>query len=336
MSRCIEGDKQVKHMLLRSRSILILFFAVAVASMAAAQSPTNSGPLRIVVPFGPGSSSDAIARALGKAITEVSGLNVFVENKPGADTVIGIQSVLHGPADGSTILLATSSTTVLNPLMVSNQPFDMLRDFIPLVAIARNSPAFNLGPSTMFKTVREFVQAAKAKPGKYTYGSASTTSLLAGQLLEARTGIELLSVPYKTTVAAVTALAAGEVDLVLVDPSNVKGLADSGRVRSLAIGAPARLPGLPDVPTMIEEGVANYQITSWFATYFVAHTPTAKVVEMRSILSKAVKSPSYVESLRKANLEPYELVGNDITTLTRTEIEAFGKIIRGTKTSQPK
>jgi tripartite-type tricarboxylate transporter receptor subunit TctC len=329
----VEGDK---HMMTFFRAFALVVAAFAAAPMAMAQRTTEAGLLKLVVPFGPGSSSDAIARALGKAITEVSGLNVIVENKPGADTVIGIQAVLNAPADGTTVLLATSSTTVLNPLMVPNQPFDMVRDFVPLVAIARNSPAFNLGPSTGFKSVREFIQAAKAKPGKYTFGSATTTSLLASQLLEARSGIELLYVPYKTTAAAVTALAAGEVDLVMVDPSNVKGLSESGRVRSLAIGSPARLPGLPSVPTMIEEGIADYQITSWFATYFVARTPAAKVAEMRSILAKAVKSPTYVETLRKANLEPHDLVGNDITALTRSEIESFGKIIRAAKPVQSK
>ncbi|MDR6858768.1 tripartite tricarboxylate transporter substrate binding protein [Variovorax guangxiensis] len=302
---------------------------------AAAQAPVDKGVLKIVVPFGPGSSSDVIARAFGKAVTEVSGLSVIVENKPGADTVIGIQSVLNAPADGSTLLLVSSSTTVLNPLMVPNQPFDMLRDFVPLVAIARNSPAFNVGPSTHFKSVREFVAAAKASPGKYTYGSATTTSLLAGQMLEARTGIEMLNVPYKTTAAAVTALAAGEVDLVLVDPATVKGLSEGGRIRSLAIGAPARLAGLPQVPTMAEEGVPDYQITSWFATYFKAHTPAQKVTAMREILRKAVKAPSYTEALKKANLETHDLIGDEITALTRSEIEMFGKIIRPAKVSPP-
>jgi tripartite-type tricarboxylate transporter receptor subunit TctC len=302
-----------------------------------AQSQTSAakGMLRIVVPFGPGSSSDVIARAFGKAITEVSGLNAIVENKPGADTVIGIQSVLQAPADGSTLLLVSSSTTVLNPIMVPTQPFDMLRDFVPLVAIARNSPAFNVGGNAPFKSVRDFVAAAKAAPGKYTYGSATTTSLLAGQLLEARTGIEMLYVPYKTTAAAVTALAAGEIDLVMVDPATVKALSDAGRVRSLAIGAPARLPGLPDLPTMNEEGVADYQITSWFATYFVSRTPAEKVAEMRAILSKAVKAPSYLEALSRVNLQPYNLVGDEITTLTRSEIEQFGKVVRAAKPIPP-
>jgi tripartite-type tricarboxylate transporter receptor subunit TctC len=318
---------------MRSTRRMLLCVALALGlGSAVAQPYADKGlPFKIVVPFGPGSSSDVIARALGKAITEVSGLPVIVENKPGADTVIGIQSVLNAPADGNTLLMVSSSTTVLNPLMVPNQPFDMLRDFVPLVAIAKNHPAFNVGPSTQFKSVREFVAAAKAQPGKYTYGSATTTSLLAGQLLEVRTGIDMLNVPYKTTVAAVTALAAGEVDLVLVDISNVKAFLESGRVRTLAVGAPARLGGLPNVPTMIEEGIADYQITSWFGTYFAARTSPEKVGAMRDILRKAVKSQAYIDALTKVNLEPFDLVGEDITKLTKAEIEMWGKILRTSK-----
>lgn len=139
------------------------------AGAAVAQTyPDTSVPLKIIVPFGAGSSSDVIARAMGKAITEVSGLPVVVDNKPGADTLIGVQAVLNAPADVYTMLMVSSSTVVLNPLMVANQPFDMVRDFIPLIAIAKNSPAFNVGPSTPFKSVREFVAATKASPRKYT------------------------------------------------------------------------------------------------------------------------------------------------------------------------
>ncbi|WP_198084593.1 tripartite tricarboxylate transporter substrate binding protein [Variovorax sp. E3] len=311
--------------------VTFLWLMLGMGCAMAQTYPDKAIPLKIVVPFGPGSSSDVIARAFGRAISEVSGLHVIVDNKPGADTVIGIQSVLNGAADGNTLLLVSSSTTVLNPLMVPNQPFDMLRDFVPLVAIAKNSPAFNLGPSTPFKSVREFVAAAKARPGKYTYGSASTTSLLAGQLLEARTGIEMLNVPYKTTTAALTALAGGEVDLVLVDISNVKSLQEAGRVRALAVGAPARLSGLPQLPTMIEEGVPDYQITSWFGTYFINRTSSEKVAAMREILRKAVKSQAYIDALTKVNLEPFDLIGEDLTALAKAEIAIYGKIIRAPK-----
>jgi tripartite-type tricarboxylate transporter receptor subunit TctC len=320
------------------RAIRLALLSVALGlglGSAMAQPYADKGvPFKIVVPFGPGSSSDVIARALGRSITEVSGLPVIVENKPGADTVIGIQAVLSSPADGNTLLMVSSSTTVLNPLMVPNQPFDMLRDFVPLVAIAKNHPAFNVGPSTPFKSVREFVAAAKARPGKLTYGSATTTSLLAGQLLEARTGIDMLNVPYKTTVAALTALASGEVDLVLVDISNVKSLQEAGRVRTLAVGAPTRLAGLPNLPTLMEEGIPDYQITSWFGTYFATRTPPDKVAAMRDILRKAVKTQSYTEALTKVNLDPFDLVGDDITRLTRTEIDMWGKILRASKSDK--
>lgn len=321
----------------RIRAVLgFLGLALLVGSgTAVAQTyPDKAIPLKIVVPFGAGSATDVIARALGTAITEVSGVPVVIDNRPGADTLLGAQAVLSAPADGNTLLLVSSSTTVLNPLMIPNQPFDMLRDFVPLSAIARNHPAFNLGTSTTFRSVREFIAAAKAAPGKYTYGGASTTSQLTGQLLEARTGIEMLYVPYKTTAAALTALASGEVDLILVDAGSAKAAYGSGRVRPLAVGAPARISALPQVPTLIEEGIPDYQINSWFATYFSSRTPADRVAAMRAILTSAVRSANYREALIRSNLEPFDLSGSDISDMTRSEIDMWGKLLRATKLRQ--
>lgn len=316
------------------RLLCALPLALLCASATAQAYPDPAHPLRIVVPFGAGTSADAIARAFGKAIAEVSNLPVVIDNKPGADSVIGVRAVLNAPADGQTLLLVSSSTMVLNPLMVPNLPFDMLRDFVPLAAIGKNSPALNLGTSLPFHTVAEFIEAARARPGKFTYASASATSQFAGMLLEARTGIEMLNVPYKTTAAALTALAAGEVDVVMVDPGSAKGMYGSGRVRAIAIGAPARLAAFPQLPTLTEAGVADYQITSWFGTYFPAKTAPDKVAAMRTILAKAAVAPSYAQALAGAVLEPFPVPVEDIDALTRKEIAMWGEVLRKSKLRQ--
>lgn len=290
--------------------------------------PDKSKPIRIILPQGPGSASDVLTRAFARAITETSGLSTVIEFKPGAETVIGVQALMTSPTDGYTMLLVSSSTPVLNPIMIPNLPYDPLRDFIPLVGLSKASLAFNLGISTQFKSVAEFIAAAKANPGKYTFASSTTTTRLAGELLQSLAGIKLLNVPYKTTAAGATALAAGEVDLMMADPSSVASFYKSGRVRPLAVTSPTRLTAMPNVPTLREEGVADYDVTAWFATYFAVKTPPELVATMRDILRKAVKAPSFAEALAAASMEPLDLVGDSISTLIRKETEMWTKVAR--------
>jgi tripartite-type tricarboxylate transporter receptor subunit TctC len=313
-----------------NRFFRCLVFLLAVASGAAIGQtyPDKSKPLHIVLPQGPGSASDVVTRSLAKAITDVSGLNVVIDYKPGAETVIGVQALLNAPQDGYTMMMVSSSTPVLNPIMIPNLPYDPLRDFIPLVGISKVMLAFNLGPSTSFKSVREFVEAAKANPGKYTFGSATTTSRLTGELLQSLAGIKLLNVPYKTTAAGLTAVAAGEVDLMFADAASARPLWDTGRVRYLAFTGSTRSSIMSQVPTMKEEGVPDYDLVAWFATYFAAKTPPDAVTAMREILRKAVKTPAFVETLTKANMEPLDLAGEEINAMTRREIETYTTVLR--------
>lgn len=311
-----------------TRSLMLSLALVAGATIAQTAYPDKSKPLKIILPQGPGSASDVLTRSFAKAITDVSGLNTVIEYKPGAETVIGVQALLTAPADGYTMLLVSSSTPVLNPIMIPNLPYDPLRDFIPLVGISKVMLTLNLGPSTPFKSAREFVTAAKANPGKYTFASSTTTTRLAGELLQSLAGINLLNIPYKTTAAGTTALAAGEVDLMMVDASSVRPHWDSGRVRGLAVSGATRSATLPQLPTVREEGVADYDVTAWFATYFAAKTPPEVVTAMRELLVKAAKSPGFVETLARANMDALDLVGEDINALTRKEIEMWTKVVR--------
>ncbi|MDR6858773.1 tripartite tricarboxylate transporter substrate binding protein [Variovorax guangxiensis] len=296
---------------------------------AAAQTyPDKSTPLKIIVPFGAGSAVDAVGRALARTMSEQSGVSALVDNKPGADSIIGMQAVHQAPADGYTMLLVSSSTPVLNPLMVPNQPLNIERDFVPLSTVAKNYPAVvNLGPSTTFKSVGEFIAAAKENPGKYTYASATTLSQLAGQLLESTAGIKLVNVPYKTISAATIGLASGEVDLLITDAGSVRPQWESGRIRPVAIGAPTRMGSLPQIPTMIEEGVP-YQVSAWIAVYFDARTPADKAAAMRAIVRKCVVSSGFGEALARFYLEPFDLGGDEVKALTKKDMAMWGKVIR--------
>ncbi|WP_198084589.1 tripartite tricarboxylate transporter substrate binding protein [Variovorax sp. E3] len=322
------------------RMKLIAILAIGTATLphaaVAAPYPDKAIPLKIVVPFGAGSAVDAVGRALGRAITEVSGLNVVVDNKPGADSVIGMQAVHQAPSDGYTILLVSSSTPVLNPLILPKQPLEIERDFVAISAVAKNYPAvFNVGPSTPFKSVLEFIAAAKDSPGKYTYASATTTSLLAGQLFESVAGIRLVNIPYKTITSAVVGVAAGEVDLLITDPGSVKAQWDSGRIRPLAVGAPSRLRSFPQIPTLLETGI-HYELPAWFATYFNSKTPPERVAAMRDIVRKAVQSPDFSSALNRFYIEPFDIAGDELTALTKKDVESWGRVVRESKAREKK
>jgi len=316
---------------------LLVLGLIFVAELSMAQSyPDKSRPLRIIVAQGPGSTSDLLARSLAKAVTDETGWPAIVDFKPGAEGIVGVQALMNSPADGYSMLLVSSSTTVLNPVLVPNLPYAPLRDFIPLVGVAKTVLAFNVGPSTPFKSAREFLAAAKANPGKYTFGSSTTTTRLAGELLEARAGVKLLNVPYKTTSAAVTALIGGEVDLVLADASSLRAQWESGRARPLAVTTGVRSNGLAALPTLREEGVPDYELTSWYATYFGARTPPEVVASMRQILRKVAKAPGLQEVLAKGSMDPFDLAGDEISAVIRREIDSAGKLVRATNLSAPK
>jgi len=308
--------------------LLVLALSFATGTAAAQGYPDKSKILKIVLPQGPGSVSDLLARALAKGITEVSELNVVIDYKPGAETVIGVQALLQSPADGYSLLMVSSSTPVFNVVMVPNLGYDPFRDLVPLVGYAKNMLTLNLGPSTPFKTAREFIAAAKAQPGKLTFASATTAQRLAGELLLAQAGIQLLNVPYKTSSQAATALASGEVDMQMLDAASMRPLWQSGRVRAVAASGASRMQSLPQLPTLREEGVADYDFTAWFATYFARGTPPAIAERMSEILRRAMKTPGVVETLSAGGMEPLDMSGAELTQLARREIALWTEIVK--------
>ena len=310
------------------RCVLLALAFVAGTATAQSDYPDKSKILKIILPQGAGSVSDVMARALAKGISEVSGLNVVIDYKPGAETVLGVQALLQSPADGYSLLMVSSSTPVLNVVMIPNLAYDPFRDFVPLVGYAKNMLALNLGPSTPYKTAHEFIAAAKAQPGKLTFASATTAQRLAGELLLARAGIQLLNVPYKTSAQAATALASGEVDMQMLDAASMRPLWQSGRVRPVAISGATRMNALPDLPTLREEGVPDYDFTAWFATYFARGTPPQIAERMSDILRRAMKTPGVVEMLNSGGMEPLELSGDELTQLARKEVAIWTDIVK--------
>lgn len=324
------------HSIMRHFFLPLALGLSLLASSASAQSfPDKSKVFKIILPQGPGSTADGLARAYARGMEEVSNLKVIIDYKPGAEAIIGVQALKNSAPDGYTMMLSSSSVQVLNVLLLPNIPYDPFTDFIPLIGVSKVTLTLNFGASVPFKTAREFIAAARDNPGKYSFASSTSTTRLAGDLLQSAAGIKLLNVPYKTTAAAVIGLAGGEVDALLVDPSSVSSLWQTGRVRPVATSGASRSPGLPNLPTLREEGVPDFAVTAWYGMYYRAKTPPDAVAAMRDILHKAAQTPVVVDALKKAQMDPLDLVGDEVTALNRKELDMWGKVVRAANLQKP-
>lgn len=308
---------------------LLALGLVLTAGIASAETIAEKcKPLKIIIPQAPGSASDYIARSYAKAITDVSGANVIIDNKPGADGVIGLNAAKSAPPDGCTMLLASSSATVLNVIMIPKLSYDPFTDLIPLATVNKASILMTLGTSTTYKSAKEFIDAARVAPGKYTMASSTSTTRLAGQLFQAISKTKLLDVPYKASSGGITALASGEVDTYFIDVASALPMMKSGRIRAVAVTSGTRSKLFPNLPTLQEEGLPGYNVSAWFATYYPAKTPPELVAAMREITHKAAKNTRYLESLEPAGMEPFELVGDEVTSYARKELEIWKGVVQ--------
>ncbi|MEY4099003.1 MAG: hypothetical protein RL300_174 [Pseudomonadota bacterium] len=307
---------------------LLLGCLMVMAVAANAQTyPDKSKPVRIIVPFGAGISVDLLARAMSRAMSEQAGLNVVVDNRPGGEAIIGAQAAKAAAPDGYTIFLGTISTQAMNPHMFDKLPYDPIADFIPLVGVGTTPLMVNLGPTTSFKNVREFIAAARTSPGKYTLGIASSFTRLTAEVFQKAAGVDMLVVPHKNLTDAVLGLASSQLDMVIVDSATAGPYYTKG-VRPIATTGATRTNSFPNTPTLREEGLADFEVVGWFAAYFPAKTPAAVTATMREILKNAVKS-KYVSDVRNNfAMEPLELTGDQLDAFQRSELEKWGKAIR--------
>ena len=307
------------------RFLRLVTLGILMASgLASAQSyPDKSKPIRIIVPFSAGSSADTFARAIARGAAD-QGVNVVVDNRAGGEAIIGEMAVKTAAPDGYTILLTSGSTQAVNPHVLPNVPYDPIADFIALQGVAKAPLFFNVSPSIQAKTVAEFIALARANPGKYTFGSGSTTMQMAGELFQQSAGIKMLWVPYKNATDAVLALAAGQLDLVFVDAAMVSPYYPRG-VRSMAVSTGKRASRYEKVPTLMEEGLKDVKFAGWFGTYFPANTPAPAVSAMKDILDKAIKTKYVTDVIGNFGMEPFD---EDLDAFQRADYEQWGKVVR--------
>ena len=297
--------------------------------LARAQSfPDKSKPIVGIVAYAAGSGVDVVARAYAQGMSEALGTNVVVENRPGAEGVIGMQAAKSAVPDGHTILFTSISTQTVNPHLFKRPPYDALNDFTPLAGTVKVTLLLNASPSLgAFKSAREFIQAAKAAPGKYSYASISATTRLAAEMFAKAAGIKLLNIPYKNFSDLTSDLASGRVDLLMADASGV-GAAYKQGVRPLAAASLKRLPSMPDVPTFEEQGLAGLEIIGWHGAYAPAKTPAPVVARLRQAVQQAAKSKSVRDYCTTFGVETLELAGEEFAAFQRAEFDKWGKAVR--------
>ena len=261
------------------------------ASLALLSSPVSAQefPARtvsLVSPYQAGGTSDIIARSLAQKLSEIWGKSVIVENRPGANGGIGVTAVTHAAPDGHTLLTVASSALTLNPTFYSNLPYNVATDLAPITRTGVVANVLVVNPSVPAKTVQELIALAKKEPGKLSYASQGVGSngQVTGELFKQRTGVDLLHVPYKGSAPAVQDLLSGNVQVMFDNLPSVLSLVRAGKLRALAVTTAQRAPQLPDVPTLAESGLANFDTSAWFAVLAPAKTPP----ELRAKIEKAI------------------------------------------------
>ncbi len=301
--------------------------AFAIGSAQAAAYPDK--PVRIVVGFSAGGTTDVIARIMAKELTEALGQSFVVENKPGAGSNIATDQVKRATPDGYTLLFV-AVTSAINQSLYKNVNFDLTRDFVPVALGAKVPNILVVNPQVPVKTVQELVAYAKANPGKLAFASSgSGTSIhMAGELFKMQTGIDVLHVPYKGSAPAVTDLLGGQVQFMFDNMPSAWPHAQNGKLRALAVTTLERSKSAPDVPTMAESGFPKFDVSSWFGLIAPAGTPPEVVEKLNAAMVKALDKPSVQNSFEKLGAVGQKMTSAEFGQFIKSEVDGWAPVVK--------
>jgi tripartite-type tricarboxylate transporter receptor subunit TctC len=293
------------------------------------QSAYPARPIRMISPFPPGAVVDTLCRTLASPLGELLGQPVVVENRTGAGGNIGMDVVAKATADGYTIGMGGIGPNAINPSVYARMPFDPVRDFVPITFVASNINVLVVHPSVPAQNVQQLIAYAKANPGKLSFGSAGTgtSQHLAGELFMQLTGVEMTHVPYKGGAPAVSDLIAGQIPLMFADISASLGHIRSGKLRALGVTTRERTP-LLDVPTVIEQGVADFDVNAWFGLFAPARTPREIIERLHAESTKALRLPATRERLQSLGLSPAPNTPEEFVRFIRGEMDRWAKVAK--------
>jgi tripartite-type tricarboxylate transporter receptor subunit TctC len=307
------------------RLAVLLFAAFFAGSCCAQQYPSKT--IRFISPYPAGGGNDTLLRIVGDKLGEQVGQRVIVDNRPGANTIVGTELLVKSAPDGYTFLLIPN-TFATNPAFYPKLPYDTTRDFAPVAQIAQSPQMIVAHPSLPAKTLKELLALAKAKPGVLSYASSGNGSIghLAGLLLTTMTGVQLTHVPYKGTAPAVNELIGGHIPLMMSSMIATLPHVRSGKLKIVALTTAKRSQALPGVPT-IAETVPGYDATLWYGILAPARTPDVLIRRMNAELATALKNPEVVEKLSTQAVEPHHTSPEQFAALIRNELAKWTKVI---------
>ena len=310
----------------------LVFASVASATVQAQAPRYPDHPLRLIVPFPPGSLTDLVSRIAAQRLAAQMGQQVVVENRVGATGSIGVEAIAKASPDGYNLGLITASTHGLVPALSTTLPYDPVKDFKPVSMIGEAPYVMVVSNTIPAKTVSEMLAYAKSRAGQMNYGSAGIGSVahLAAALLAQKAGVEMNHIPYKSTAQSSVDLIAGRLDMQIATVAPTLPAIRDGKMRALATTGKRRLAALPDVPTMMEAGVKDYIVTLWAAFVTPAGTPDAAVGRLNAGMNAILAEPETIEALRKQGVEPEASTPGAVTTRIRDEIAMWRALIAKT------
>jgi tripartite-type tricarboxylate transporter receptor subunit TctC len=312
--------------------VLLLALACALAGEAQAQSNYPSRPVRIVVPSPPAGGTDIIARVLAQYFSTTMGQQFFVENRPGAGNMIGIESVARAAPDGYTLLFVPS-TLALNSVMYKKVSYDPVRDFAPVTLAAAANNVLVVNPAVPAKTLVEFITLAKQKPGQLTYGTPGigTSPHMSMELFKSLAGVDLQHVPYRGTAPAMTDVISGQITAMFSNALTAKPQIESGAIRALGVSGRKRSGALPDIPPIAEAGVPNYEATQWYGLVAPAGTPAETVARLHAEATAALKTQEMKDKLAGDGAEPVGTTPAEFAAHIKSELAKWTDVARAAK-----
>mgnify|MGYP006277611823 FL=1 len=314
----------------RLTAIALTAFAALASLVSPAQADSSfpDRPIRLIVPYPPGGSTDPAARLLAADVGPRLGQPVIVENRAGAAGGIGTEAVVRSPADGYTLLFHTS-VIATDPTLKKNAPYDVRRDLAPVTLAVTGPYLVVVNPALPVRSVADLIEYAKANPGKLNFGSAGRASSghLIGELFKKAAGIEMVHVPYKGGGPSIVGLVANEVQLVFDTFGGSRALAETGRLRALAVTGPNRSPLMPSVPTVAESGLSDFSAVYWLGLFAPARTPQAIVDKLHAAFRQALESPAVKAKLQEQGNETQGLSPAEFARVFDADIARYRSII---------
>ncbi len=319
-------------MTLNRRQLLALSGAAALAAPPSvfAQSAWPTKPVRFVVPFAPGGTSEIVARSVAAELTKQLGQSVYVENKPGGAGVTAMSEVAKAVPDGHTMILGHVGTLAVNPYMLKNQPYDVNRDFIPVTLLAKVPNVFVIHPDVPATNFKEFVAYVRKNPGKLNYGSAGNASAghLAMEYLKLVTGMFITHIPYRGTGPQLTDLIAGRTQASSAGLPALAPHIRSGKLRAIAVGTSRRIEALPDVPTVAEMGYKDFETSQWYGVLAPAGTPRPVLDRLSAEATRIIRSPDFQKRMDDIGAQPVGNTPAEMAAQIKAETAKFGALVK--------